>query len=253
MGILDIRIKVNQNLQTKCKYLFLDERCIEEYYRDNKCYKEVYRLYLYDVDCGQELFIDKEELFEVFISINTNYGIKRNLNYLKIKPIHKIIIGNQKIQEIRCQIDFSVDYDEFFVDYEQPLIDIYHYWDEGRVLPMHYKNQYIYNTATRYYSGRPKKMENNQHIIIDGNEIFGVHHLYTVLAELLIGDKTYLANRLDFLIDNLQDSINKETNTNSIEINNSKRLVKILSIEFDNYFNKLIEIFEECGFKIILK
>ncbi|WP_406845508.1 hypothetical protein [Flavobacterium soyae] len=237
-------------LKSKCDYVFID------YYHDDDDNNEVYLLYLYNVKNIENWNLIKDESFIISSKLIRNNLEVEDISFLKITPLHNRNFGITNNIEIECTIDFDF-YDESSLtakEYNQDLIDLYFFWDQDKDFLKYRKNQLLYTRAALRYSGVPQYIPNDKHIVIDGNFISGIFDLYNNLAEQLLGNKTYIASTLDGLEDSLVVSnIDKNLNTNTIELLNHNILKKTLNVRLDDYFEIFIEILKNFGFNVVIK
>ena len=102
------------------------------------------------------------------------------------------------------------------------------------------------------YSDLPENILNNN-VIIDGLNVSNIFHFYNILAEKLLGEKSYLCNSLDSLEDSLS-FMNQTENNIIIQLINSQILIeKLIEYNDHDFLNQFKRILKHHNIDLIIK
>lgn len=253
--MIEIEVFKKESLITKCNYIYIDEYSMDHFYIRGNYYDEVYYLSLFNLKENQNLLKEHTD-YVVIVNIKKLSGEIVTLTKLKITCLQDVLLKSNGNTNFACIIDFSDEEEEYtYRDYNQPLLALYNDWNENNINTIeNMKCTPLYTTAALYISGVPNNISFDKSILIDGEKIYSIYHFYNVLAELLLGEKRYIASNLDSLKDSLNCcSINKESNNNRIKIINYNYLKTIFESQLDDYLKIFTETMTSFGFQITIE
>lgn len=228
MNTIYFEIYISKKKVFNCEYISIEEDYSSDL--DNIYFKNIKNL---------SNACEVKDSLEVICKISNKNNEESILSIFTLIPKKEIKINKEPSGfMIVCDVEYSEDY--YF--YDQSLIDLFYFWNNDFYRNIK-KNERIYNLATLIYSGIPDSISGNKIVNIKGNEINNIFHFFNIIAEELIGEKSYIGSNLDSLHEILKN--NKTNNSITINFFQHKNLSDTLDHHREKYFEEIKNIFLE--------